>query len=502
MQFEKQNKWKSQQIDKYYKNHSLHYKRKPYSRPKTNSLNPDLRHWKSVKGGLYNRLKDKSLNTIYCQHITKNQNYVSFMYDNDHDAINERECFSLWSCLNCTYNNLGTSINCVLCNTPNYALYIKSKSNNKQQTNQFTLADYLSPNKSTKKSYQINNNNDNELLQIAIELSYKNININKQIINKYNTNNINQNQNSFINYWKDLQKNKIHKQLFKNSCNKYLIETKIIKQKFRNDEINNVFTTCLKTTSKEQTISTYINLMSIIPSTAKIRSSFCQLFPDAIVNIKCILNPYILHQFIIYGCKRNVSNVRLVYTDIMLKSYNIYENPVVLPNIANQELLIYGLVRTYFSKLIGVPDDIIIMISCFYNINRREKWKLNTRNAPTKRIICYSDLDSINDGYMKQNGKLYVCLINSKNILSSTEVVRNANILPIYSIHWFGYLGFMKFGRFYGSHEDTIPYIFRTRRCLGQKILKFEPKYGQINDKKANRKLQRKWSAYHKLSHQ
>ena len=473
-------------------------------------------------GNLHNRLRNKAHNLKDCHIIIKTQDHLTYVYDNNthSDQIEEIKSFSIWSCINCTYQNNASSLKCQICNTPNYSINIKPDNNaSNEQHNNVSLADYLHQNKYDKIMYDDDND---DLLQIAIQLSCQQQNItsrysSNKTLRKYPNNGKNMNRSSFRSYWTELQGNKLQKKLYTRSCIRHMRETKLVKSYPSNDTINNIFNQLLVASPLQTpTLTQYLFMKSLIPSIRQLESKFCTLFPAANFKIRNILSSYSLHRFFYYGCHKNSNNVRLVYTDKIFKSYDIWENPKVLSNIPDQELIIYGIIREYFPDLLGVPDDLIKMISCFFNIDTQQEWKFNIRNAPSDAVvICHPDLLSIDDGYKTRDGSIFICLITSKKKKLECEnntinIIRNANILPIYSIDWKGYLGIMKRSTshyrnpyYYGGNKYGYSwggYRF-SRHMSNAKIYQFKAKLEPLNTMKGSkkRKIERKWSAYHKI---
>jgi len=521
LQTEKQSKWQSQQIDKHFKNQAIpKLRRKRNSKQSSNSIRHQLTRahmnrncWMWGTVDITGRLIERSKNLDMCEKIIKHQDHMQFSSLRTKHEISDQyddessPSFS-WSCLQCTYENEATCTKCQICNTPNYSLNVilKPPKSTKSDAHTFTLADYIEP-KQGEMLIECDqpDHDDDELMQIAIQLSYQCNTDNapsatpkQATVRQRKTQNSKYVQNTVGTF--GFETNKLQRKLFKASCAEYLKEMNIMlsikakpKQIFIN-EINDIF---------HQTVEHYpmfnaslyfalMYLKTMIPTKRQIYQTFANKLSHYGLSVQYILTPHLLHNFFQYGCRRDVyhNDIKLMYTESELKRYHIYTNPKsitcsVAPSMkmTNQDLLLFGYTRSIYPYLSYVPDDIIAMISDFLDTERKDEWKYNLRNAPTDHMEFVADAKMIDFYRLERENKqrLFVCLVKGvKNGASQTTVRRNAKILPMYSVTWTGNI-----------------YQPQWRQTSGS-VMVFKPVFKQ-NGKKKTRKLQRKWSAYHKL---
>ena len=217
----------------------MHHKSHQKLATKSNSANPYCR-WASwgAQGRLTKRLNNKIAYISDCDHIIKEQDHASEPYDKpDDDCMDNKNSSALWSCINCTYNNSPLFSKCQLCNAPNYSLQIKPEKNKRFiEENPMTLADHLPKQQRDSMIYGYEAEND-ELMQIAIQLSYQQNIKNKHkatkprasaknMIPKYN----HIKRSSFASYWNELQNDKRIRKILSNNklSTKYLREKSIL----------------------------------------------------------------------------------------------------------------------------------------------------------------------------------------------------------------------------------------------------------------------------------
>merc|ERR1712228_13798 len=242
----------------------------------------------------------------------------------------------------------------------------------------------------------------------------------------------NKSSSNFKQYWTELQNDKVQKTIFKKSCDKFM-RPRVTQNRSVASEVEYL--------AKDLQLIGCVGLKSLIPSKREINALLSHLrkYNMSRVFIKSILSQHNVNQFINYGCHGNVKNVRLAFTYDVPRQLTICSNPQVLSYPPNQELLIFGLFRSCIPTLNSVPDDIVRMVSCFYNIEGSDEYKFNARNAPWDPIIGFAKLAYCCDenlrpvyyssyryrsnrecvAYFRYNGceadEVYVCLVYVPN---------------------------------------------------------------------------------------
>merc|ERR1712228_198588 len=183
------------------------------------------------------------------------------------------------------------------------------------------------------------------------------------------------------------------------------------------------------------------------------------------------------------------------------KAMHVIAYPKVISYPPSQELLVFGVFRSCKPTLNGVPNDIVRMASCYYNMEGSNEYKFNERNAPWDPIVCYAKHDHYFDNSGDKVDEVFESLVyvtngeylQKENRTSSysrwcdsktvdfVKIDRQCHMLPLYHVK-------------YSSHNN------QEQHQIGEKVMRFVPRFGP-NKFNQHRRIQRKWSAYYKLKY-